>query len=164
MTDALPDTLSTYLLRDGLLDDTRGLLRESGEQGYEAVVLWTGSVVNLATALVATAIRPRQLAYRSKEGCAVEVPLDSISDVVAALPAGQFVLARVHTHPGRAYHSSADDQNLLLAHTGAVSVVVPDFAEKPVDLARCSVNELRPDGHWRELSRTDVAERFRRHP
>lgn len=164
MTDTLPDTLSTYLLSDSLLDDTRGLLRESGERGYEAVVLWIGSVVNPATARVTAAIRPRQLAYRSEEGCAVEVPPDSIGDVVAALLAGQFVLARVHTHPGRAYHSSTDDRNLLLAHPGAVSVVVPAFAEKPVDLAHCSVNELSPDGHWRELSSKEVAERFRSEP
>ena len=159
--DALPDTLHTYLLGDGLLQDTRGLLRHSGEQGHEAVVLWIGTVQDATTARVAGAVRPRQVAYRTDVGCAVEVPPDAIGDLVAALPDRHFVLARVHTHPGGAYHSETDDRNLLIAHRGAISVVVPDFAAGPLDLARCSVNELGPDGTWRELSPREVAARFR---
>lgn len=160
----IPPTLRTYLLRPGLADDTRAMLRHSGEQGYEAVVLWTGTVVDATTALVTDAIRPRQVAYRGDDGCAVQILPDDIGDVVASLPPGRFVLARVHTHPGTAYHSSTDDQNLLIAHPGAISVVVPDFAAAPLDLAACSVNELRPDGTWHELAPADVARRFRTAP
>lgn len=158
----IPPTLTHYLLRPGLTDDTRMLLRESGEQGYEAVVLWAGTVLDATTARVTDAVRPRQIAYRSDDGCAVEILPDDIGDIVAALPPGQVVLARVHTHPGEAYHSTTDDRNLLIAHPGAISVVVPDFAAAPtLDLAGCSVNELRPDGTWRELDPADAARRFR---
>lgn len=77
----------------------------------------------------------------------MEVPPDSIGDVVAALLAEQFVLARVHTHPGRAYHSSTDDRNLLLAHPGAVSVVVPAFAEKPGTARPLPCSRARASAH-----------------
>lgn len=158
----IPPTLTTYLLRPGLADDTRGLLRPSGEQGYEAVVVWAGTVVDETTARVTDAVRPRQMAYRTDDGCAVEVLPDDIGDVIASLPPDRYVLARVHTHPTDAYHSTTDDRNLLIAHPGAISVVVPDFAAAPVlDLAACSVNELQRDGTWRELAPQDVARRFR---
>lgn len=157
----IPPTLTDYLLRPGLADDTRTLLRESGEQGYEAVVLWAGTILDATTARVTDAVRPRQIAYRSDDGCAVEILPDDIGDIVAGLPPGRVVLARVHTHPCDAYHSTTDDRNLLIAHPGAISVVVPDFAAAPFDLTCCSVNELRPDGTWRELSPADTARRFR---
>lgn len=162
--DVLPDTLESYLLGNGLLPDTRRLLRDSGEHGHEAVVLWIGTVQDATTAHVSGAIRPRQVAYRSDLGCAVEVPPDAIADLVAALPDRHFVLARVHTHPGEAYHSAVDDRNLLIAHRGAISVVVPEFAADPLNLARCSVNELGPDGTWRELTPRDISRRFRPAP
>jgi hypothetical protein len=160
----IPPTLSTYLLRPGLADDTRTLLRHSGEQGFEAVVLWTGALLDPWTARVADAIRPRQVAYRSNDGCAVEILPEDIGDVVASLPSDRFVLARVHTHPGAAYHSPTDDRNLLIAHPGAISVVVPDFAAAPLDLTACSVNELQPNGTWQELDPAAVALRFRTEP
>lgn len=80
---------------------------------------------------------------------------------MSALGPGQFVLARVHTHPTAAYHSHVDDQNLIIGHVGAISVVVPDFAAAPaVDLTDCSVNELQPDGTWRELRPHETRRRF----
>lgn len=34
--------------------------------------------------------------------------------------------------PADAYRSASDDKNLLLAHAGAISIVVPDFAQLPL--------------------------------
>lgn len=156
----VPPTLSVYAIPSRVLEDTRELLREPGLQGFEAVVLWVGTVDNETSASVRAAVRPGQTAYRSDEGCAVEVPPDALSSLISALPEGMFVLARVHTHPGEAYHSPVDDRNMLIAHEGAISIVVPDFAGAPFDLRACSVNELRSASGWRELDLEEIERRF----
>jgi hypothetical protein len=50
---------------------------------------------------------------------------------------------------------------MIIAHVGAISVVVPDFARDPIDLRNCSVNELGRDGSWREFPPSEVTARFR---
>jgi hypothetical protein len=128
-------------------------------KGFEAVALWAGHVDSETQATIVAAFMPGQIAYRSLHGCAVEVPPDALSAVISSLPRDAFVLARLHTHPGAAYHSEVDDQNMLIAHRGALSIVVPDFAKAPLDLLSCSVNVLGDDG-WRELTDAETAERF----
>ncbi|TFV57744.1 hypothetical protein E4P41_13880 [Geodermatophilus sp. DF01-2] len=156
----VPPTLTNYRVPRAVLDDTGALLRERGLLGFEAVVLWIGRVDSPTEATVLAAVRPGQVAYRSDDGCAVEVPPDALSEIISLLPAETFVLARVHTHPGAAYHSPVDDANMLIAHEGAISIVVPDFARDPVELTRCSVNELRHSTGWRELPPDDVDAAF----
>lgn len=160
MIMTVPPTLDVYRLRPAVWPRTRALLKEPGEQGYEAVVLWLGTVLDERTAQVVAAVAPRQIAYRSVDGCAVEVPPQEIERLVSALGPGQFVLARVHTHPTDAYHSPVDDRNLIIGHVGAISIVVPDFAAGAVELSGCSVNQLQADGAWIELSPAEVARRF----
>ncbi|MGI5180133.1 hypothetical protein ACQEVZ_27785 [Dactylosporangium sp. CA-152071] len=156
----VPPTLEVYAIPHGVLEDTGALLRERGVLGLEAVVLWLGQVDGPRNASIITAVMPGQIAYRSDAGCAVEVPPEALSDIVRLLPDGVFVLVRIHTHPGAAYHSPVDDTNMLIAHQGAISIVVPDFAATPIDLTRCSVNELRHPTGWRELTDKEVARRF----
>lgn len=157
----IPERIRSYSVSAGLLRRTEEFLRHSGEKGFEAVVLWTGTVNPDGAAALRWAVRPGQVAYRSDDGCAVEVPPDEIAKVVSSLQDDEVVLARVHTHPSEAYHSPTDDQNMIIAHVGAISVVVPDLARRPLDLGRCSVNELRPDGTWRELPPREITDRFR---
>ena len=136
------------------------MLRGPGERGLEAVVVWVGRLYKPDVIEVVSAHRPRQIAYAGPTGLAVEVPPDALSDLIAELPPDAFVAVRVHTHPTDAYHSSVDDQNMLISHDGAISIVVPNFARDEFDLLRCSVNELRHGAGWAELSAADVASRF----
>lgn len=156
----IPATLQHYTVPASVLSDSRELLRERGRKGLEAVVVWIGEVVDDTQARVAVAVRPGQIAYRSAAGCAVEVPPEALSELIEALPDGLFVLARLHTHPTEAYHSEVDDTNMLISHHGAISIVVPHFARDPLELSRCSVNELRHGTGWVELAPADVNRRF----
>lgn len=156
----VPPTLRRYVIPAEVVDDSRRLLRERGALGLEAVVVWVGSVVDDTTAEILAAVRPGQVAYRSGEGCAVEVPPEALSQLIAALPRGVYVLARLHTHPADAYHSEVDDTNMLISHDHAISIVVPNFARDELDLASCSVNELRHGFGWVELEPAEVADRF----
>lgn len=164
MISTVPSTLDIYRLHPAVWPRTRELLRESGKHGYEAVVLWLGTVLDDTTAQISVALAPRQIAYRSAYGCAVEVPPQEIDRLVSALGPGQFVLARVHTHPSAAYHSPVDDQNRIIGHVGAISVVVPYFAAGADELPDCSVNELQADGTWLELTPDEVVRRFEAAP
>jgi hypothetical protein len=158
--NTIPPTLRAYVLTDETLRWTWSFLAERGEEGLEATVLWLGRVLDQTTAEVVAPYAPEQIAYRSADGVAVEVTSEGLSELISQLPDGFFVLCRVHSHPSDAYHSELDDQNLIIGHPGAISIVVPQFARGEPDLFNCSINELGPDGEWRELGATEVRERF----
>jgi hypothetical protein len=160
MLDHVPASVRSYSVPQQVLDETWQFLRDVGEEGLEAVVLWLGQVPDRARGEILAALTPPQVAYRSADGLAVEVPQDVLTNLIGALPARVHILVRVHSHATEAYHSQLDDTNMLIAHEGAVSIVVPDFAVGAADLRRCSVNVLGSDGRWSELSSREVEARF----
>jgi len=157
--ERVPPTLHSYEIPMQVIRDTQRVLQQRGDEGVEAVVLWLGRPRDERHADILAAFVPEQVAYRSDEGVAVEVTSEGLTRLIGELPDGIFVLCRVHSHPGPAYHSELDDQNLIIAHPGAISIVVPFFARDPIVLDRCSVNELGDTG-WRELTTHEVRERF----
>lgn len=156
----VPPTIREYLIAQDVLDQTWAFLRDRGRQEVEGVVLWLGVVTDPEHAHVLAHLAPPQVAYRSEHGLSVAIPQDELSRLIAALPNDVHTLSRVHSHGGNAYHSSLDDTNMLIAHRGAISIVVPDFAAGPASLLACSVNELTADGTWRELTGRDISELF----
>jgi proteasome lid subunit RPN8/RPN11 len=153
----VPPTLYLLAIPRAVLCDTWELLRGPGGEGLEATVLWPGRVLDDTRGEVLSAYRPEQIAYRSALGLSVAIPPEALTDLVTSLPLGIHFLARVHTHPGVAYHSEVDDGNLIIGHVGAISIVVPDFAVGPPSLDDCSINRLAGDGSWRELSEEETS-------
>lgn len=156
----VPPTLRHYTVPQEILEQTTDFLRRRGKEGLEATVAWLGRVVDATHAEIQRAYAPEQIGYATDEGVAVEVTQQGLAALIAALEPGIFVLARVHSHPTRAYHSPLDDDNMLISHEGAISIVVPNFARDSIDLGTCSVNELRHGLGWQELSAEEVDERF----
>jgi hypothetical protein len=156
----LPDDLWRYRVPRSVLIKSQRYLVEPGLRGFEAVVVWVGRPLDEGEAEVLAALRPAQEAIRTEDGVAVRVPPEAISDLISALPEGTAILARLHTHPAEPYHSALDDTNMLVAHRGAVSIVVPDFARAPIELESCSVNVLEGEDGWCELSTAEVTTRF----
>jgi hypothetical protein len=149
-----------YRLSRAILAESRALLAEPGREGLEAVVLWLGREADADLVEILTVYMPEQLAVRTAAGVAVTLPDRAVSRLIASLPAGVFVAVRLHTHSRAPYHSTTDDENMLLSHRGAISIVVPDFAREVIDLPRCSVNELDAGFRWRQLDPREVGERF----
>ena len=57
------------------------------------------------------------------------IPPDGIQDILKRCRRdGVFVAAQVHTHPGAAFHSEADNELAVIRHKNALSFVLPDFA------------------------------------
>lgn len=138
------------------LDATYRLLRRAGRGGYEGVVLWPGRRdgprISIEEALV-----PRQTVFRSEYGLGYRVDEDELARIADHLADNQLVLpAQVHSHPGEAYHSEADDTDPIVATLGGLSIVVPDFASGPPVPAAWAVYRLFPAEGWVELTSDEV--------
>jgi proteasome lid subunit RPN8/RPN11 len=58
------------------------------------------------------------------------------------------VVADVHTHGGAAYQSSSDIANPMVARSGHIAIIVPDFAAWPIPAARLGIYEYRGQHEW----------------
>lgn len=107
-------------------------LRERGTAGYEAAALFAGPDPHDGQdSWLNVAILPRQIAYRGYDGVSVWIPTEEVQDLYAILSKrGAFLRAKFHTHPRQAYHSQADDENMLMRFHGGVSIVIPNFAQR----------------------------------
>jgi hypothetical protein len=157
----IPPTLRNYVIPQRVLDATRAVLVDRGEHGVEGVVLWVGELIDDETGKILAAYVPEQIAHRSSYGVSVEVTQAGLTRLISELPEGVFVLVRVHSHPSEAFHSDLDDENMLISHENAISIVIPFFARDPIELELCSVNELHHGSGWVELDPDAVRRRFR---
>lgn len=99
---------------------------------------------------VKRAVVPDQVANPAP-ACWVQVTTKGKLQLAAALGHDEIYVARIHSHPGAAFHSETDDANPALNHEGALSLVAPDFgAGLASGLERCAVY-LRTGGAWLEL-------------
>lgn len=80
--------------------------------------------------------------------CWVEVTRLGKQQLALGLEPGERWLARIHSHPGAAFHSRTDDANPGLTADRALSIVVPYFGlGLRRGLESCSVYERR-GGRW----------------
>ena len=149
-----------YVVPSSILKVSADTLRSLSRGVRESVVLWIG-IERASMAFVQRMVVPQQLASAKH----FKVPLDERIRIIRELgDSGEKVLAQLHTHPGRAFHSCADDRLALPRHTGAISIVVGDFATDWVgDLQKASVNCHLGKGVWNELSSEAVSELFEVH-
>ena len=86
----------------------------------------------------------------------MEVTLKGKLELAAALNRDEFYIARIHSHPGAAFHSGTDNRNLVLTAEGAWSFVVPRFgAGLRKGIRECGVYKYR-HGVWTQLSDAEV--------
>jgi hypothetical protein len=112
-----------------LVDQTLEPLQEAGSHGYEAFVLWGGTVdVDARRLEFASAFFPAQTTSRGDEGLLVFVNGEALFRANRAFyERGHILAGQIHSHPSDAYHSSTDDDFPLMTLVGGLSAVVPDF-------------------------------------
>ncbi|GAA0574659.1 Mov34/MPN/PAD-1 family protein [Craurococcus roseus] len=138
------------------VDATERHLRRVGQGGNEGLVLWTGTCEG-STAHVREAVIPKQQGVRTPSGIYVSIDRDEFHRLnVHLYRTRQILVAQVHSHPGRAYHSSMDDEYAVATQVGSLSLVVPDFAARPFSVRECAVYRLSPRRQWVELPRADA--------
>lgn len=134
--------VSTLTLGEGVLVETFGVLRACGQNRTECVVYWVGPREDRD---VDEVVHPTH----SASTVHYEVDGDWITAFFVRLLGDQrSVKAQVHTHPGRADHSLTDDGFALAPSEGFLSLVVPRFAQGPVQLEGTVLVEMVEGGGW----------------
>jgi proteasome lid subunit RPN8/RPN11 len=130
-------------------------LKRAGRDGLEGVALWAGQRDGNAFRIQRTII-PEQDATRTEQGLLYVVAGAELRRINQELyEAGLTLVAQIHSHPSRAYHSDTDDAFPIVTVLGGVSVVVPDFGRKGVNLTTWEVYRLQPGRNWAHLSPFD---------
>lgn len=134
------------------VDRTIAALREAGALERELVVAWFGrrrpGVIDVTRCYVPDQFGTT-LSFRVTDAGMRELRADMAAR-------GELVAAQIHAHPEEAFHSLADDRGALVGHLGALSIVLPAFAETTTAdsfLADAAVFRLEATGRWDQVRR-----------
>lgn len=126
-----------------VLKAAQEFFEERGSHGLEGTAMIAGPSPRLVV--------PDQLARRTPYGVSVELTAEGQWELASALEVGETYVARIHSHPGEAFHSSTDDRNPVITFEGAISVVVPYFGlGLRHGLPECAVLRFA-SGIWHDL-------------
>jgi proteasome lid subunit RPN8/RPN11 len=150
MSDSYLSDVARVIIDPRVVQATLRTMRQFGARGFEALVLWLGSV-KLTQAYVTNAFVPNQQPVTSESGVGYFVSGETLFQLNRSLAdTGLRLIAQVHSHPGEAYHSKADDRYAIVTADGGFSLVVPDFGRAPANPSSWAVYRLIR-GDWREL-------------
>jgi hypothetical protein len=136
----------TIYIAAQVLETARDFFERRGSEGCEGTALIAGAHGKLATRLII----PDQVAVPAPRA-SVTITADGELHLAAALCDSERYVARIHSHPGPAFHSRTDDDNPVLTHEGALSIVTPWFGlGLRHGLGACAVYEHR-SGVWTAL-------------
>jgi hypothetical protein len=144
-----------YVLVRGVLKQTQWLLGTRSRSTSEAYTVWVGDLdggvgtVREAWPLEADA-DSRHAKISSGEVLRVG---HKVSE------RGWYILAQLHTHGGRAFHSSTDDHYPISSQRGFLSIVVPNFGNDPPGRG-WAFYEHQGGGSWRQLPANEVRRRI----
>lgn len=139
------------------LEETLGYLRAGGALNCETMVLWLGAVRD-GCSEVREVYRPEQ----KVDFDYFHIPPESMRAVMGRIRETRFqILAQVHSHPEKAFHSRADDTRAIVRHVGAISIVIPHFAyDTMAETFGDQAASYRLDSRdsWEKVSFTEVVE------
>lgn len=147
--------VKTFVVPIDVIEETIAFLRKVGSAGYEGFVLWGGQRESNEVFRFRSTCIPEQRASRTESGLVVYVEGAALFAVNKTLfERGEVLGAQVHSHPTNAYHSELDDAYPLATLTGAISLVVPDFARNaPADIDAWAWYRLQPDNSWQPIDK-----------
>jgi len=138
--------------------ETIKLLQQAGRR--ECVLLWLGRRED-GVQRIADVYKPLQNGDKDY----FEIPRAGMAALMNRLRAqGLYVVSQVHTHPGHAFHSPTDDKWAIVRHLGALSIVLPFFAESTnVEnfLQETAVFQLDSSNSWNEVGPEKVPGQLR---
>lgn len=148
--------LQKVFVSQKILLEGQDFLRKVGETGREGMVLWVGKHEEL-TFTVTNLVIPKQKGLITADGVCVIIEPDELRILNLELYRHDLrLIAQLHTHPGRAYHSQTDDEYAIARTIGAFSLVIPNFAVRPFALNECATYCLSAKGSWDQLSPAKV--------
>lgn len=144
------------VIPDSVLAPTLEFLQDRGRLGHEGFVVWGGKPDGENALHFTSCYVPEQTAHKTADGLLVVVDGEALFRMNRAFyERGEIAAGQVHTHPTDAYHSSTDDHFPLVTLCGALSLVVPDFAQHGrTGMDRWAWYRLRDHGVWDPASKT----------
>jgi hypothetical protein len=143
------------ILSRDLIATTLASLRMAGTTRKEGIVLWLGRRERAGEIRVVEVYVPDHEA----ESDYFWIPPESMQTLLRHLQeTNTFIASQVHSHPKKAFHSDADDRWAIVRHLGALSLVVPHFAQDTtVDtfLQDIAAFRLTVQNKWDELTPLD---------
>jgi len=138
-----------------VVDKTLSILRAGGARDCEALVLWLArrrrGVVDVVEAY--------EPPYESSVDY-FHIPPSGMRTIMSRLRRDRLhICAQVHSHPGKAFHSTADDRWAIVRHEGALSLVVPRFAATTTPhsfVSMIAAFALSRDDLWLAIPRPDL--------
>lgn len=153
------EDVSTVSVEVAEIRHTLDVLRKFGRAGCEGFVLWVG-VLDGSAAVVTDVVVPPQTPIRGEEGVGYFITGETLFALNRMLSDHEVqMIAQVHSHPGEAYHSAADDRYAVVSTEGGFSLVVPDFGEAAADPSAWAVFRL-VRGTWTEMDPDRVRSMF----
>ena len=140
-----------------VIEKTLSVLRAGGARNCEALVLWLARRTPGAVDVVE--------AYEPPYEASVDyfrIPPSGMHSIMSRLRRDRLhICAQVHSHPGKAFHSMADDRRAIVRHQGALSLVVPHFAATTTPqsfLNMIATFVLSHDDQWLAVSHHDLGQ------
>jgi hypothetical protein len=130
--------LPVLYITETLLDETGKLLASFAEKRRsEGVVYWFG--MELAeNSVVTTLIVPDA---DTTWGCISTSPEVNAEALAVIIGTPLVLLGQAHSHPANhVRHSDVDNRQTFASFEGAISVVVPYFARRGINLRRCGIH------------------------
>ena len=125
-------SIEKFRLSQNVLDETIEALRHFGRHDCEGLVLWLGYIDDDNSCQVTKILIPPQDSIKGEDGVGYFVTSETLFALNKHLATtGLRLLAQVHSHPGWAYHSAADDRYCIVTVEGGFSIVVPKFWFRP---------------------------------
>lgn len=140
------------------VERTLEFFRQQGLRGHEGVALWPGNIAG-GICDIGSPLIPRQITGPRM----YQIPADESFRIIKTVAKQNLVIPiQIHSHPGSAYHSEADDEYAFLQHLNAISIVVPNFGffDARDFLANAVFYSLRGPELWELMDDAEVSRRF----
>lgn len=131
-----------------LLDETARILASfAATRDSEGVVYWFGIEVGNCAAVTTLVVPDADMTF----GCVSTSPAVNAEALTVAVGTPLVLLGQAHSHPSSMVgHSTTDDRDTFAQFPGAISVVVPHFGRRGMQLDECGVHR-QLNGRYRRL-------------
>lgn len=163
MTDAVNGRFPVVYVTDALLRRTAALLAsfanraDDPERECEGIVYWFGLEFDVR-AVVTTLVVPRADTADGSVRTSAAANAEAMGIIVGT---PLVLLGQAHSHPYHFVgHSPVDDRDTFAQFPGAISVVVPLFGRRGLELEKCGVHR-HLDGKFQRIRGRNVGEHLR---
>lgn len=143
-----------FAVTESAIMQSESWLRSPPWRGRESVIYWTG-VKRDDLWLVTTVVKPQTETTRGSFKTSAE---DNALVIEFLSQAGLALLGQVHTHgSGYVDHSGGDDKDAFMPKENSISIVVPHYGRRGMELLdRCGVHRYE-SGRFRRLQPAEIA-------